>query len=86
MIEPNLRVLAEKYNSNKKICRKCYARIHINATNCRKCSSKDLRYKKGLFLMLIDFKNLILNKPLSKSFENIQSHLRTIDLISKIKV
>ncbi|KAK1651389.1 hypothetical protein QYE76_069194 [Lolium multiflorum] len=34
--EPNLRALAEKYNSDKMICSKCYARLPLRATNCRK--------------------------------------------------
>jgi len=48
MIEPNLKVLAEKYNSDKKICRKCYARLNKDLKNCRKCGSTDLRLKKKL--------------------------------------
>ena len=28
MIEPNMKVLAEKYCSNKMICRRCYARLN----------------------------------------------------------
>ncbi|PNT72009.1 ubiquitin-60S ribosomal protein L40 [Brachypodium distachyon] len=34
--EPSLRALAEKHNSNKMICCKCYARLPLRATNCRK--------------------------------------------------
>ena len=48
MIEPNLKSLAQSYNCNKKICRKCYVRLNNRATNCRKCSSSDLRLKKKL--------------------------------------
>ena len=29
MIEPNMKVLAEKYCSNKMICRRCYAILNI---------------------------------------------------------
>ena len=47
MIEPNLKSLAESFLCQKKICRKCYARLYKNATNCRKCSSSDLRNKKN---------------------------------------
>lgn len=50
-IEPSLRVLAQKYNCDKVICRKCYARLHPKATNCRKrkCGhSNNLRPKKKL--------------------------------------
>lgn len=48
MIEPNLKALAESHLCNKKICRKCYARLYKNASNCRKCSSRELRIKKKL--------------------------------------
>ncbi|CAL2041520.1 unnamed protein product [Caenorhabditis brenneri] len=43
--------LAEKYKCDKQVCRKCYARLPKNATNCRKdkCGhSNDLRKKKKL--------------------------------------
>ena len=36
VIEPSLKVLASKYNCEKMICRKCYARLPARATNCRK--------------------------------------------------
>ncbi|CAH9137830.1 unnamed protein product [Cuscuta epithymum] len=45
---PNLRDLAQKYNEKKQICRKCYARLPLKATNCRKkkCGhSNELRPK-----------------------------------------
>ncbi|XP_053993124.1 uncharacterized protein LOC128884090 [Hylaeus volcanicus] len=50
-IEPSLMLLARKYNCEKMICRKCYARLPPKAKNCRKkkcghCS--DLRPKKQL--------------------------------------
>lgn len=48
MIEPNSRNLAQKYNCDKKICRKCYARLNKRAETCRKCSSSNLRPKKQL--------------------------------------
>ncbi|MCP9259028.1 Ubiquitin-60S ribosomal protein L40 [Dirofilaria immitis] len=38
IIEPSLRQLAQKYNCEKQICRKCYARLPPRATNCRKRS------------------------------------------------
>ena len=50
-IEPTLAALAKKYNCEKMICRKCYARLHPRATNCRKrkCGhSSQLRPKKKL--------------------------------------
>nr|CAG8446699.1 4445_t:CDS:2 [Entrophospora candida] len=36
IIEPSLKALASKYNCEKMICRKCYARLPPRATNCRK--------------------------------------------------
>ena len=49
IIEPSLRALAQKYNCERMICRKCYARLPPRATNCRKkkCGhSNQLRPKK----------------------------------------
>lgn len=51
VIEPSLALLAQKSNCDKQICRKCYARLHPRATNCRKrkCGhSTQLRMKKKL--------------------------------------
>ncbi|XP_071693734.1 ubiquitin-ribosomal protein eL40z fusion protein-like [Rutidosis leptorrhynchoides] len=51
LIEPSLKTLADKYKQDKKICRKCYARLHPRAVNCRKkkCGhSNQLRPKKKL--------------------------------------
>eukprot|EP00913_Durusdinium_trenchii_P008528 g8009.t1 len=51
VIEPSLAVLARKFNCEKMICRKCYARLHARAVNCRKkkCGhSNQLRPKKKL--------------------------------------
>uniref|UniRef100_A0ACD5TA41 Uncharacterized protein n=1 Tax=Avena sativa TaxID=4498 RepID=A0ACD5TA41_AVESA len=48
-IDRNLRDLALSYNMNKMVCRKCYARLPLRSTNCRKkkCGhSNDLRPKK----------------------------------------
>ena len=36
VLDPTLSQLAMKYNCNKKICRKCYARLPPRAKNCRK--------------------------------------------------
>ncbi|XP_071701388.1 ubiquitin-ribosomal protein eL40 fusion protein-like isoform X2 [Rutidosis leptorrhynchoides] len=50
-IEPYLLALARKYKEEKSICRKCYARLHPRAVNCRKkkCGhSNQLRPKKKL--------------------------------------
>merc|ERR1712169_114900 len=51
VIEPNLKLLAQKYNCDKMVCRKCYARLHPRAVNCRKkkCGhATNLRPKKQL--------------------------------------
>ncbi|TPX45443.1 hypothetical protein SeMB42_g03996 [Synchytrium endobioticum] len=51
VIEPSLKILASKFNCDKMICRKCYARLPPRATNCRKkkCGhSNQLRPKKKL--------------------------------------
>ena len=51
IIEPSLKSLASKYNCEKMICRKCYARLPPRATNCRKkkCGhTNQLRPKKKL--------------------------------------
>merc|ERR1712154_615459 len=50
-IEPSLMVLARKYNSDKLVCRRCYARLPLKAHNCRKkkCGrSNKLRVKKKI--------------------------------------
>ena len=41
IIEPNLVALAKKNNCEKMICRKCYARLHPKAKNCRKTKIHD---------------------------------------------
>ena len=48
MIDPALKLLAEKYVCEKMVCRKCYARLNKRAKNCRKCCSSDLRIKKKI--------------------------------------
>ncbi|CAN6307222.1 unnamed protein product [Urochloa humidicola] len=48
-VSPTLRALAYKYNVNKMICRKCYARLPLGTKNClkKKCGhSNQLRLKK----------------------------------------
>ena len=47
VIEPALMELARSYNTEKKICRKCYARLHPRATNCRKkkCGHTNRQWK-----------------------------------------
>uniref|UniRef100_A0A2K6AY51 Ubiquitin-ribosomal protein eL40 fusion protein n=1 Tax=Macaca nemestrina TaxID=9545 RepID=A0A2K6AY51_MACNE len=49
IIEPSHCQLAQKYNRDKMICRKCYARLHPRAVNChkKKCGhTNNLRPKK----------------------------------------
>lgn len=51
VIEPSRAVLARKYNCDKMICRRCYARLPPRAKNCRKkkCGrTNQLRPKKKL--------------------------------------
>jgi large subunit ribosomal protein L40e len=51
VIEPTLATLARKYNVNKMVCRKCYARLPPRAINCRKkkCGhTSQLRIKKKI--------------------------------------
>ncbi len=43
-----MKALAQKYLCDKMICRRCYARLDKRAKNCRKCKSKDLRFKKKI--------------------------------------
>merc|ERR1711879_283928 len=39
VIEPSLKILAQKYNCDRMICRKCYARLPPRATNCPRRSA-----------------------------------------------
>jgi ribosomal protein L40E len=51
IIEPTLAAIARKNNCEKLICRKCYARLHPRAKNCRKKScgrTNQLRVKKKI--------------------------------------
>jgi len=51
VIEPTLKVLAQRYNCEKMVCRMCYARLPPRAINCRKkkCGhSNQLRPKKKI--------------------------------------
>jgi large subunit ribosomal protein L40e len=51
VIEPTLAALAKSYNCDTKVCRKCYARLPLRATNCRKkkCGrTNQLRLKKKI--------------------------------------
>merc|ERR1712083_543369 len=50
-IELSLAALARKFKCDKMICRKCYARLPLKATNCRKrkCGhNADIRLKKKI--------------------------------------
>ena len=53
-IEPNLAMLARKYKCDKKVCRKCYARLPPKAKVCRK--KKSSKSKTSL-------KNNLLEQP-----------------------
>ena len=48
-LEKELQNQVKKHILDRKICRKCYSRLPINATNCRKrkCRSNDLRKRHG---------------------------------------
>ncbi|KAE8681383.1 Ubiquitin-60S ribosomal protein L40-1 [Hibiscus syriacus] len=51
IIEPSLMALARKYNQDKMICHKCYARLHPRAVNCmkKKCGHRNqLRPEKKI--------------------------------------
>eukprot|EP00668_Euglena_longa_P011133 GGOE01013511.1.p2 GENE.GGOE01013511.1~~GGOE01013511.1.p2 ORF type:complete len:129 (+),score=23.18 GGOE01013511.1:69-455(+) len=51
MMEPTLQALARKYNCEKMVCRKCYARLPLRSHNCRSkmCGhTNELRMKKKL--------------------------------------
>merc|ERR1711918_204987 len=51
VIDPTLMALARKFKQDKLVCRKCYARLHPRAVNCRKKScgrTTQLRPKKKL--------------------------------------
>ncbi len=61
IIEPSLKVLASKYNCDKMICRKCYARLPQRATNCRKCHSNQLRPKKKVKILVYNLLIIIYN-------------------------
>ncbi len=45
--DPVLREIAKKALLNYKICMNCYARNPPSATQCRRCGSKKLRWKKA---------------------------------------
>ncbi|VDD84891.1 unnamed protein product [Enterobius vermicularis] len=49
-INPNLVKIAAKYRWERRICRRCYARLPARATQCRKkkCRSRNIREKAEL--------------------------------------
>lgn len=57
-IEPALVELAKKYNCEKKVCRKCYARLHVRATNCRK---KKCGHTKSVLLNSLSISHVLLS-------------------------
>ncbi|KAL3634354.1 hypothetical protein CASFOL_021408 [Castilleja foliolosa] len=61
VIEPSLKALAQKFRQNKLVCRKCYARLHPRAVNCRKkkCGhSNQLRPKEQRQVPVIEDEEL----------------------------
>lgn len=53
--DPSLASLAKSFNCDKKICRKCYARLPVRALNRRKkCGhSNDLRKRRFKKIIII---------------------------------
>nr|XP_012804856.2 ubiquitin-like [Jaculus jaculus] len=48
IIKPSLRQRAQKYNCDKMICHKCYARLHPHAVNCcKKCGHTNILCPKN---------------------------------------
>jgi large subunit ribosomal protein L40e len=46
ILDPIKKTLAQKHRLYMKICRACGARNAATAVKCRKCHSKNLRWKK----------------------------------------
>ncbi len=46
IMDPFKKSLAQKHRLRMKICRECGARNAASAVKCRKCRSKNLRWKK----------------------------------------
>jgi large subunit ribosomal protein L40e len=44
--DPFKKTIAQQHRLYMKICRECGARNPMSATNCRKCRSRNLRFKK----------------------------------------
>ncbi|CAH8528056.1 unnamed protein product [Schistosoma bovis] len=79
IIEPTLKALAQKYNCEKMICRKCYARLHPKATNCRKrkcghtSNSQMFRFFSNVVCLVRSVQSpLLFNKNQSGLFEGVR--------------
>ncbi len=46
IMDPFKKALAQRHRLRMKICRECGARNAASAVKCRKCRSKNLRWKK----------------------------------------
>jgi len=46
ILDPVKKAIAQKHRLYMKICRDCGARNAATSTKCRKCKSKNLRWKK----------------------------------------
>ncbi len=46
ILDPLKKTIAQKHRLYMKICRECGARNAENAIKCRRCHSKNLRWKK----------------------------------------
>jgi large subunit ribosomal protein L40e len=46
VMDPIKKAIAQKHRLHMKICRECGARNAASAVKCRKCRSKNLRWKK----------------------------------------
>ena len=45
----DLKRLVAQYRTEKKICRKCYCVLPLNAKICKKCHNNDLRLKHKIY-------------------------------------
>ena len=66
---PDLEKLAVLYRRVRKICRKCFCRLPLNAKICNKCKNPDIRYKKyfgGYSNLAYDFDKNTKNKMINK--------------------
>ncbi|GER44994.1 polyubiquitin [Striga asiatica] len=68
----SLSALAKKYKLDKLICRKCYARLHPRATNCRK---KKCGHSNQIFVKTLTGKTVTLEVESSDSIDNIKAKI-----------